>query len=98
MLRPFKSTPLDVVLAQNSTYQNTAYLKKRLFSAKLLRNECYICAAPPEWKGRPLVLRLDHINGDRTDNRLENLRLLCPNCDSQLPTFAGRNKKSCRPS
>jgi len=38
-------------------------------------------------------MRLGHINGDNTDNRLENLRLLCPNCDSQMPTFAGRNKK-----
>ena len=55
---------------------------------------CGICGLGPEWNGMVLVLQIDHINGDSTDSRLENLRFLCPNCHSQTETFAGRN---CRP-
>ncbi|MFA9445403.1 HNH endonuclease [Egicoccus sp. AB-alg6-2] len=43
------------------------------------------------WRGRPLSLHLDHISGDPRDNRLENLRLLCPNCHAQTPTHCGKN-------
>jgi hypothetical protein len=52
----------------------------------------------PVWLGKPLVLILDHINGKHNDHRLVNLRLLCPNCNSQQPTFAGKNKGQYRPS
>lgn len=54
---------------------------------------CAICRLPTEWNGKPLTLRLDHINGIHNDNRLENLRWVCPNCDSQLDTYCGRNQK-----
>ena len=53
---------------------------------------CAICEMVAEWNDRPLVLTLDHVNGDPEDNRRENLRLVCPNCDSQLPTYKARNK------
>ena len=46
-----------------------------------------------EWMGKPIVLQLDHINGDNRDNRIENLRLLCPNCHSQTETFCRKNRK-----
>ena len=84
--------PLEEILVANSRYSSTHDLKRRLLKAGLLEHGCYICDSPPEWRGQPLVLRLDHVNGDRRDHRLENLRLLCPNCDAQTPTFAGRNK------
>jgi hypothetical protein len=66
-------------------------LKKRMIKAGLLKDECYVCGCDPIWRDLPLVLRLDHINGDNRDCREGNLRLVCPNCDSQLPTFTGRN-------
>ncbi|RKN49669.1 hypothetical protein D7223_08475 [Micromonospora endolithica] len=53
---------------------------------------CERCGVGPLWLGRPLVLHVDHVNGDFLDNRPPNLRLLCPNCHSQTSTFAGRNR------
>ncbi len=84
--------PLDLLLTRDSPCTNFGRLKRRLVVDGLLRNRCYICGLGPVWRDRELVLRLDHINGRREDNRLENLRMVCPNCDSQLPTFAGRNR------
>lgn len=81
---------LDSILVEESNYGRTR-LKKRLIKEGILENKCARCNKPPVWEGEPLVLRLDHINGVNNDNRLDNLRLVCPNCDSQLPTFSGRN-------
>jgi hypothetical protein len=53
---------------------------------------CAICGGASEWLGLPLALVLDHIDGDPTNNRRENLRLVCPNCDSQLATYKSRNR------
>ena len=53
---------------------------------------CAICGIDDKWHGVTLALIVDHVNGDATDDRRENLRLICPNCDSQLPTFKARNR------
>lgn len=82
--------PLIDILVENSTY-NSNNLRRRLISEGLLPNQCSKCKLT-DWLGEPITLHLDHISGDNTDNRLENLRLLCPNCHSQTPTYCGRNK------
>jgi hypothetical protein len=79
--------PLDAILVENSEYGNTSSLKKRLIRLGFLQNECVICGQCPQWEGKSLVMVIDHINGINNDNRLENLRLLCPNCNSQQKTF-----------
>jgi hypothetical protein len=84
--------PYAEILVRNSTYRSNMRLKPRLLRDGLLSNRCYECGLEPLWQGKPLALVLDHINGDTADYRIKNLRLLCPNCNSQQPTFAGRNK------
>jgi hypothetical protein len=72
-----------------NTQRNRGQLKSRLLSQGLRENRCERCGIT-EWRGRELSLALHHINGDRLDNRLENLELLCPNCHSQTDNFGGR--------
>lgn len=85
--------PLADILVEHSTY-NRFHLKKRLIREGVLQNKCYICGLLPIWNNKPIVMVLDHINGIRDDNRLGNLRLVCPNCNSQLDTFCGKNTKT----
>ena len=81
--------PLERILAESKSRWS---IKRRLIEAGLLRNECDECGLR-SWKGRPLSIQLDHRNGVGDDHRLENLRMLCPNCHSQTPTFGTRNRK-----
>lgn len=88
---PRYRTSLEDILVRGSTYTNAATLKRRLLDDGLLDPHCAVCGID-DWCGRAITLHLDHVNGLRDDHRLENLRLLCPNCHSQTTTFAGRNK------
>ena len=67
-------------------------LKRRLLKEGLLINVCAICDLGPIWNGSPLTLELDHANGNKHDNRLENLRILCPNCHRQQPTTSSKRR------
>lgn len=91
-----KGSPVrHVVLAdlKDDSRLTTANVKRYVIRQGLVDYSCAWCGLTDEWNGRPLILRLDHINGKRTDHRLSNLRFLCPNCDSQSDTYCGRNKK-----
>jgi len=66
-------------------------IKRRIIQDNLLPYKCSKCGVDNKWMNDELVLVLDHINGVNDDHRLENLRFLCPNCNSQTSTFAGRN-------
>ena len=65
------------------------YVRRHVFEEQA--GLCAICGCANEWQGLPLVFVLDHVDGDADNNRRENLRLICPNCDSQLATFKNRN-------
>lgn len=89
---PFiRQRSLEEILVKDSTYVSTNNLRKRLIREGIFQHQCVSCKLI-EWLERPIPLEIDHINGDRRDNRLENLRLLCPNCHALTETYRGRNK------
>ena len=85
-------------IENNEKYCKGNYTPKRFKNEfmKEQENHCAICGCLPEHNGKPLVFVLDHIDGDASNNRRENLRMICPNCDSQLDTFKSKNKNSQR--
>ena len=77
----------------NGHPMQTGCVKRILLSENIIENKCEECGIS-EWQGKKLVCHLDHINGDCHDHRLDNLRMLCPNCHSQTETYAGKNSRS----
>lgn len=85
-------TPLNQILIKDSTWGGNSYgLKNRLLKENIFERKCYVCNLT-EWMDKQIPLELEHINGDRMDNRKENLTLLCPNCHAQTETYRGKNK------
>ena len=83
--------PIEEYLVENSNIQSHK-LKNKLLRAGLKQPKCECCGIT-EWNGKSAPLELDHINGVNTDNQIENLRILCPNCHAQTDTYRGRNKR-----
>lgn len=83
---------IEEILQKDVVYKSSK-LKNLLIKNKLKEDICEVCGQKPFWNGKPLTLQLDHINGDHTDNRLENLRIICPNCHTQTDTFGNKKNK-----
>lgn len=84
--------PLAEILVQGSTYSR-GKLKERLFGEGVKERICEMCGQDENWRGRSMSLILDHVNGIPDDNRLVNLRIVCPNCAATLDTHCGRNAR-----
>jgi len=88
----FVKKDIQDYLVEGSDY-NRGHLKERLYSEKIKERKCEICGQGEEWNGKKMSLILDHINGIWNDNRIENLRIVCPNCNATLETHCGKQKK-----
>jgi hypothetical protein len=98
---PYVGMVEQLKLTKNKTVnENTVLTKDSKFSRSTIKryakqaipsDRCGICNHPTIWNSNPLILQLDHINGDGNDHRKENLRWLCPNCHTQTPGYAGRS-------
>lgn len=82
----------DNVFMENSTASQATL--RRWYEKEDIEYQCVICGQDNEWQGKPLTLILDHINGINNDNRLENLRWVCPNCNQQLETTGYKSMRS----
>jgi 5-methylcytosine-specific restriction endonuclease McrA len=90
--KSIEKVPLDEILNGLHPQFQTYKLKNKLLRNGLFENKCLICGIT-DWNGKKLNMELDHIDGNKYNHSLLNLRLLCPNCHSQTETFRGKNIK-----
>jgi hypothetical protein len=87
----YSKIPLnDILQGKHPDYQ-TFKLKNRLLKEKIKENKCEICNIN-SWNNKLLIMQLDHIDGNSHNHKLENLRMICPNCHAQTETWCGKNK------
>lgn len=91
-----KYTLEDILVENFEGFVSNNILKPKLYKADLKQPICELCGQDENWITGKICMILDHINGNNRDNRIENLRIVCPNCDTTLPTFKGRNSKKGR--
>ncbi len=95
--RPPVKFNLQENLVENNKKAKRDSIKRELVAQSIVPNECAECGQELEWNGKRLVFVLDHINGVNDDYRVDNLRLLCPNCNSQTDTFCRGSKSKKKP-
>lgn len=88
--KKYERNPLRSLLVKNCQYSRSNF-RRRIRESGILGEVCSSCGVCSTWNNKKLTLHVDHINGINNDNRIENLRLLCPNCHSQTKTYAGKN-------
>lgn len=88
--------PTQSILVEGSSFSRN-HLKERLYAEGLKQPVCELCGQDELWRGKRMGLILDHENGVSDDNRLENLRIVCPNCAATLDTHCGRKRQLTRP-
>jgi len=93
--RAARRRPLEEILVEGSTFSRN-HLKERLYEAGLKHPICELCGQAEIWHGSPMGMILDHVNGVSNDHRLENLRIVCPNCAATLDTHCARSRRVTR--